>query len=45
MKIILLSKISGLWDTRPILQTNRQLQQIRLYYKFFDADIDRYLFR
>jgi hypothetical protein len=31
-----------LWDTRPILQTNRQLQQIRLYYKFFDADIDRY---
>ena len=32
-----------LWDTRPILQTNRQLQQIRLYYKFLDADIDRYL--
>ena len=32
-----------LWDTRPILQTNRQLQQIRLYYKFPDADIDRYL--
>jgi uncharacterized protein len=31
-----------LWDTRPILQTNRQLQQIRLYYKFNDADIDRY---
>ncbi len=31
-----------LWDTRPLLQTNRQLQQIRLYYKFFDADIDRY---
>lgn len=33
-----------LWDTRPLLQTNRQLQQIRLYYKFFDADIDRYTF-
>lgn len=33
-----------LWDTRPILQTNRQLQQIRLYYKFPDADIDRYTF-
>jgi hypothetical protein len=33
-----------LWDTRPILQTNRQLQQIRLYYKFPDADIDRYIF-
>ena len=33
-----------LWDTRPILQTNRQLQQIRLYYQFLDADIDRYIF-
>ena len=32
-----------LWDTRPILQTNRQLQQIRPYYKFLDADIDRYI--
>lgn len=31
-----------LWDTRPLLATNRQLQQIRLYYKFLDADIDRY---
>ena len=31
-----------LWDTRPILQTNRQLQQIRLYYQFLSADIDRY---
>ena len=31
-----------LWDTRPLLQTNRQLQQIRPYYTFFDADIDRY---
>jgi uncharacterized membrane protein (UPF0182 family) len=31
-----------LWDTRPLLQTNRQLQQFRLYYRFFDADIDRY---
>lgn len=34
-----------LWDTRPLLQTNRQLQQIRLYYKFLDADIERYTFR
>lgn len=33
-----------LWDTRPLLQTNRQLQQIRLYYRFPDADIDRYTF-
>jgi uncharacterized protein len=32
-----------LWDTRPILQTNRQLQQIRPYYQFNGADIDRYL--
>lgn len=32
-----------IWDTRPLLETNRQLQQIRLYYKFFDADIDRYM--
>lgn len=31
-----------LWDTRPLLETNRQLQQIRLYYTFPDADIDRY---
>jgi hypothetical protein len=31
-----------LWDTRPLLETNRQLQQIRPYYKFSGADIDRY---
>lgn len=31
-----------LWDKRPLLETNRELQQIRLYYKFPDADIDRY---
>lgn len=31
-----------LWDTRPLLETNRQLQQIRPYYKFPGADIDRY---
>jgi len=31
-----------LWDTRPLLETNRQLQRIRLYYEFPDADIDRY---
>lgn len=31
-----------LWDSRPLLQSNRQLQQIRLYYRFPDADIDRY---
>jgi uncharacterized protein len=31
-----------LWDKQPLLDTNRQLQQIRLYYRFLDADIDRY---
>jgi uncharacterized protein len=31
-----------LWDARPLLQSNRQLQQIRPYYKFANADIDRY---
>jgi uncharacterized protein len=31
-----------LWDPIPLLKTNRQLQQIRLYYKFPDADLDRY---
>lgn len=31
-----------LWDKLPLLATNRQLQQIRLYYSFPDADIDRY---
>ncbi|NEQ98382.1 MAG: COG1615 family transporter, partial [Cyanothece sp. SIO2G6] len=33
-----------LWDTRPLLETNRQLQRIRLYYEFPNADVDRYLF-
>jgi uncharacterized protein len=31
-----------LWDRQPLLDTNRQLQQIRPYYRFNDADIDRY---
>ncbi|MBD2354025.1 UPF0182 family protein [Tolypothrix sp. FACHB-123] len=31
-----------LWDEQPLLQTNRQLQQIRPYYRFPGADIDRY---
>lgn len=31
-----------LWGQQPLLETNRQLQQIRLYYRFSDADIDRY---
>lgn len=31
-----------LWDAKPLLESNRQLQQIRLYYEFADADVDRY---
>lgn len=34
-----------LWDQRPLLETNRQLQQIRPYYRFPNADIDRYTLR
>ncbi len=31
-----------LWDYRPLAKTYRQIQEIRLYYSFFDLDIDRY---
>ena len=31
-----------LWDWRPILQTYRQTQEIRLYYQFYEVDVDRY---
>ena len=31
-----------LWDWRPLLSTYRQIQEIRLYYKFGDVDVDRY---
>jgi len=30
------------WDPRPLLDSYRQLQEIRLYYDFKDVDIDRY---
>ena len=33
-----------LWDYRPLLQTYRQIQEIRLYYHFNDLDVDRYQF-
>ena len=33
-----------LWDTRPLIETYRQLQEIRLYYNFNNVDIDRYNF-
>ncbi len=32
-----------LWDWRPLLQTFRQLQEIRLYYQFYEVDADRYM--
>ncbi|MDJ0703931.1 MAG: UPF0182 family protein [Leptolyngbyaceae cyanobacterium MO_188.B28] len=31
-----------LWDYRPLLSTYHQLQEIRLYYRFGDVDVDRY---
>jgi len=30
------------WDTRPLLTTYAQLQEIRSYYDFTDVDVDRY---
>ncbi|MBW1676454.1 MAG: UPF0182 family protein [Deltaproteobacteria bacterium] len=32
-----------IWDERPLLQTYRQIQTIRLYYDFNNVDVDRYL--
>ncbi|MGA9291537.1 MAG: UPF0182 family protein [Ignavibacteriaceae bacterium] len=34
-----------LWDTRPLIETYRQLQEIRLYYNFKNVDVDRYHFK
>jgi uncharacterized membrane protein (UPF0182 family) len=31
-----------LWDWRPLLQMYQQAQEIRLYYQFYRADVDRY---
>jgi uncharacterized membrane protein (UPF0182 family) len=31
-----------LWDTRPLLQTYQQTQAIRLYYEFYNVNVDRY---
>ncbi|MBW2064454.1 MAG: UPF0182 family protein [Deltaproteobacteria bacterium] len=31
-----------IWDERPLLQTYRQIQSIRLYYDFNNIDVDRY---
>ncbi|MBW1802454.1 MAG: UPF0182 family protein, partial [Deltaproteobacteria bacterium] len=32
-----------IWDERPLLQTYRQIQAIRLYYDFHNVDVDRYV--
>jgi uncharacterized membrane protein (UPF0182 family) len=32
-----------IWDERPMLQTYRQIQAIRLYYDFNNVDVDRYI--
>lgn len=34
-----------LWDSTPLLAANRQLQQLRLYYTFPSAAVDRYPLR
>ena len=31
-----------LWDRRPLMDTYRQLQEIRSYYRFGSVDVDRY---
>lgn len=31
-----------LWDYRPLLSTYREVQELRLYYRFQDVDLDRY---
>ena len=33
-----------LWDHRPLKATFSQLQEFRLYYDFYDVDVDRYHF-
>ncbi len=34
-----------LWDWRPLQRTYGQLQELRLYYRFADVDVDRYRIR
>ena len=31
-----------LWDPKPLVDTYNQIQHLRLYYNFSDADVDRY---
>jgi uncharacterized membrane protein (UPF0182 family) len=32
----------ALWDRRPLIQTYKQIQEMRLYYQFSHVDVDRY---
>ena len=32
-----------LWDPRLLIQTFRQIQEIRTYYQFYEVDVDRYM--
>jgi len=38
------SKNIRLWDHRPLKSTFSQIQEFRLYYDFYDVDVDRYHF-
>lgn len=38
-----ITKNIRLWDWQPMLDTYRQIQEMRLYYRFHDVDPDRYL--
>lgn len=31
-----------LWDSQPLLATNKQLQKLRVYYRFSEPAVDRY---
>jgi uncharacterized membrane protein (UPF0182 family) len=39
-----IAKNIRLWDHRPLKATFSQLQEFRLYYDFYDVDVDRYHF-
>ena len=39
-----ITKHIRLWDHRPLKSTFSQLQEFRLYYDFYDVDVDRYHF-
>jgi uncharacterized membrane protein (UPF0182 family) len=39
-----ITKHIRLWDHRPLKSTFSQIQEFRLYYDFYDVDVDRYTF-